>query len=261
MISRPMAMAWSSVSAAIVDGAAELGVEVSAADLVRGHHLAGGGLHQRRAAQEHPAGAAHDHAVIAHGRNIGAARGAVAHHQRHLLDAHFRQHGLVAENPPRHVFVGEDFRLKLQLRAGGIADMNHRQVVFDGDVEAAHDLLHRMRIPGAAFDGGIPGVDHDLAARDDADAGDHAGARRFAVIGGIGGQGRQFEERRAGIEQLLDARPWGLLALLGEAVEVALRTYVARLVELASELRGQALVVGIARLEIFRRGADEGFED
>jgi hypothetical protein len=49
------------VGGGIVGGAGDAGVHVGAAELLDGHHLAGRGLDQRRAAEEDRAGAAHDH--------------------------------------------------------------------------------------------------------------------------------------------------------------------------------------------------------
>ena len=79
-------------------------------------------------------------------------------------------------------------------------------------------FLADERIPGAALHGGIVGADDHLAPGDDADADDGARRRRFAAIGHVGGERGQFEERRAGVEQLFDplARPH--LALAAPAV-------------------------------------------
>ena len=156
----------------IVAGAGDLRVHVGAAQLLDGDVLAGRGLHQRRAAEEDRAGAAHDHAVVAQRRDIGAAGRAMAEHQRDLRHAHLRQDRLVAEDAPGIVAVGEQFRLQRQEAAGAVAEMHDRQPVLDGDVERADDLLDRQRIPGAALHAGIVGADHHLAARDDADADD-----------------------------------------------------------------------------------------
>ena len=84
--------------------------------------------------------------------------------------------------------------------------MDDRQPVFHRDVERAHDLLDRQRIPGAALDGGIVGADRSLRGpRRCRCRTMRARRRRFAVIGHVGGERGQFEERRAGVEQLLDA--------------------------------------------------------
>ena len=53
-------------------------MHVGAAELLGGDVLAGGRLHQRRAAEEDAAGAAHHDRLVAERRQVGAARGAVA---------------------------------------------------------------------------------------------------------------------------------------------------------------------------------------
>jgi hypothetical protein len=68
----------------------------------------------------------------------------------------------------------------------------------------AQVLLHRDGIVGAALYRGIVGDNHAFAARYAADAGDHARARDLAAIHPVRGKRRQFEERRAGIQQALD---------------------------------------------------------
>src|SRR5579883_1421718 len=106
--------------------------------------------------------------------------------------------------------------------------MHDRQLVLDCDVERADDLLDRQRIPGAAFHGRIVGMDDDFAAGDNADTGDAAGAGRFTAIGAIRRQRREFEERRAWIEELLQPLARRHLALLREPIEIALWTRMSR---------------------------------
>ncbi len=77
------------------------------------------------------------------------------------------------------------------------------QPVLARDLLRAQMLLHRDRIIGAAFDRRVVGDDHAFAALDAADAGDDAGAVDVAVIHAEGGERRQLQERRAGIEQVL----------------------------------------------------------
>src|SRR2546423_1459211 len=50
-------------------------------------HLAGCGLHQRRSAEEDRTLVAHDDALVRHGRHVGPAGGAGAHHDRDLRNA------------------------------------------------------------------------------------------------------------------------------------------------------------------------------
>ena len=62
-------------------------VDVGAPELLAGHLLPGRRLHERRAADEDRAGAAHDHGLVAHRRDVGPAGGAEAHHRRDLRNA------------------------------------------------------------------------------------------------------------------------------------------------------------------------------
>ena len=66
-------------------------VERRAAELLGGHVLAGGGLHERRAADEDRAGSLDDDRLVAHRRDVGAAGGAGAHHDGDLRDVSARR--------------------------------------------------------------------------------------------------------------------------------------------------------------------------
>ena len=70
----------------VVGDAGSLRVDVRAAELLGRHVLAGGGLHERRAADEDRARAADDHRLVAHRGDIRAAGGARAHHHGDLWD-------------------------------------------------------------------------------------------------------------------------------------------------------------------------------
>mmetsp|Transcript_15820 Transcript_15820/g.36889 ORF Transcript_15820/g.36889 Transcript_15820/m.36889 type:complete len:228 (-) Transcript_15820:673-1356(-) len=98
----------------VVDHAALLAVHVGAAEVLGAHHLARGGLDQRRAAQEDGAVPLDDHRLVRHGRHVRAARGARAHHDRDLRDAHGRHVRLVVKNAAKVVAVGEDLILARQ---------------------------------------------------------------------------------------------------------------------------------------------------
>ena len=97
--------------------------------------------------------------------------------------------------------VGKHFGLVRQVGAAGIDQIDAGQPVLARDLLRAQMLLHRHRIIGAALDGGIVADDDAFAARDAADAGDDAGAVDGVVVHAVGGERRQFEERRAGIDQ------------------------------------------------------------
>src|SRR5581483_9519322 len=150
-------------------------------------------------------------------------------HDRDLLHAHLRQDRLIAEDATSVVAIREQIRLQRQESAGAIAEMHDRQAILDRDVEGAHRLLHRKRIPRAALHARVAGVDQHFAARHDADAGDDRRARHFAVVLLIRRERRELEERRARIEQPLDALAHEQLVLLAQAIDVALRTIESRL--------------------------------
>lgn len=180
-------------------------MHLAAAELLGRDHLAGGGLHQRRAAQEDRALAADDHRLVAHRGDVGAARRAGAEDGGDLRDAARGQGGLVEEDPPEVVAVGEDLVLLRQEGAAGVDQVDAGQPVVQGDLLGAQVLLDRHRVVRAALDGGVVGDDHDLAAGDPADPGDDAGGRGLAVVHAVGGQRGELQEGRSGVEQPVHA--------------------------------------------------------
>src|SRR5258705_13430996 len=89
-------------------------MQVAATEILGADLLARRGLYQRRAGEEDRALIADDDALVAHRRNVGAARGTAAHHTGDLgdaLPAHLR---LVVEKPPEVIAVGEDLGLVRQ---------------------------------------------------------------------------------------------------------------------------------------------------
>ena len=189
----------------VVDDAGRARVDVAAAEVLGADLLAGGRLHQRRAAEEDRALVLDDHRLVAHRRHVGAARGARAHHRGHLADARGRHLRLVEEDAAEVVPVGKHLVLHRQERAAGVDEVDAVQVVLLGDRLGAQVLLDRERVVGAALHRGVVGDDHAVAAGDLADAGDDAGARHLALVHPVGGQRRDLEERRAGVEHVVDA--------------------------------------------------------
>ena len=183
-------------------------VHLGAAEVLGRDHLAGGGLHQRRAAEEDGALPFDDDALVAHRRHIGAAGGAGAHHHGDLRNAERGQRRLVVEDAAEVLAVREHLGLVRQVGAAGIDQVDARQPVLARDLLGAQVLLHRHRIVGAALDGGVVADDHAFAAFDAADAGDQAGAVDGVVVHAAGGKRRQFQERAAGIDQAHHAFAW-----------------------------------------------------
>ena len=159
------------------------------------------GLHQRRAAEEDRALPFDDDGLVAHRRHIGAAGRARAHHHGDLRDARRGHVRLVVEDAAEMFAVGKHLGLMRQVGAAGIDQIDAGQMVLARDLLGAQMLLHRHRIIGAALDGGVVAHDHAFAALDAADAGDDAGAVDVAVVHAEGGERRQFQERRAGIDE------------------------------------------------------------
>ena len=108
--------------------------------------------------------------------------------------------------------VGENLVLLGQERAAGIDEIEARQAIVPRDVLGAKMLFHRHRIIGAALDGRIVGNDHAFAARHAPDPCDKARRMGIAAIESVRGKRADFQERRAGIEQQIDAVPRQKLA-------------------------------------------------
>ena len=211
-------------------------VHVGAAELLGRHHLAGRRLHQRRAAEEDRALVAHDHGLVRHRRHVGAARRARAHHHGDLRDAGRRQRRLVVEDAAEMLAIGKHLGLVRQVGAAGIDQIDAGQPVLARDLLRAQMLLHRHRQVGAALDGRVVGDDHAFAPFDAADAGDDAGAVDRVVVHAVGGERRELEERRAGVDQRHHA--------------IARQQLAAREVPLARALRAAGGGLGAALLEL-----------
>ena len=190
----------------VVGHAGEAGVHIAAAEVLGRHHFAGGGLHQGRAAQEDGALVLHDDGFIAHGRHIGAACRARAHHHRNLRNALGRKIGLVEEDAAEVIAVGENFVLVRQVGAAAVHQVDARQAVLLRDLLRPQVLLDGERVVGAALHGGVVADHHALHACDPADAGNHAGGwgRVAAVLLLVNIQRRQgadFQERGVRVQE------------------------------------------------------------
>ena len=132
----------------------------TAAELLGGDVLAGGGLHQRWAGQEDGALVFNDDGLVTHGRNVGATCSAGAHDGGQLRDTLGRQVGLVEEDATEVVAVREYVILLQQHRTAGIHQVDARKVVLLGDLLGTEVLLHSHRVVGTAGDGGVISGDH-----------------------------------------------------------------------------------------------------
>ena len=116
-------------------------------------------------------------------------------------------------------------------------------------------LLDRHRIIGAALHRRVVADDHHLAARDAADAGDHARARHFAVVHVAGGELADLEERRARIEQPLDAVARQQLAARDMPLAMLFGAAQRRLGDVGAQLLGQRAIMRRARARELRRSS------
>jgi hypothetical protein len=208
----------------VVGDARDLRMEVATAEVLGRHLLAGRGLHQRRPAEEDRAGPLHDHRLVAHRRDVCAAGRRAAHHQRHLRDPKRRHPGLVVEDPPEVVAVGEDVGLQWQERSTRIDEVHARQPVLERDLLRAEVLLDGHWVVGAALDGRVVGDDDTGRALDPADSRDHARTRRIVVVHAVRSERAQLEEGAPGIEQAVDPFADRQLAPLAMSSDRALVT-------------------------------------
>ena len=237
-------------------------VHVGAAQILGADDLAGGRLHQRRAAQEDGALPAHDDRLVAHRRHIGAAGGARAHHRGDLRNALRGEVRLVEEDAAEVVAVGEDLVLHRQEGAAGIDQVDAGQAVLQRDLLCAQVLLHGDREVGAALHRGIVGDDDALAPGDAADAGDDAGGGDLVVVEAVRGELRQLEERRTGVDQSRDAIARQQLVAREVALARGLTAALSRLRDAGAQVlhqfahrRGVGREVGRARIYV---GAEMG---
>src|SRR5436305_745074 len=91
------------------------------------------------------------------------------------------------------------------VRAGGVDEIDARQVVLQRDFLRAQMLLNGHRQVRAAVHGRVVRDDEALALPDPPDAGDDARGGRFFIVDPVRGERRELEERRVGIEQRGDA--------------------------------------------------------
>ena len=75
------------------------------------HHLTSSGFNQRRASEKNGALFLHNNRLVSHGRHIGTARSARAHHRSDLRDIARRHIGLVKKDASKVFPVWEYFVL------------------------------------------------------------------------------------------------------------------------------------------------------
>jgi hypothetical protein len=180
----------------VIAEAGGAGVHVGAAELLLLRVLAGGHLHERRAAEEHLGAFADEDRVVGHAGDVRAAGRRGPEDHRDGGDAGLRQGGEVVEGAPTG---DEDVLLGAQVRTRRLGEVDDREAVLAGDRQAAEGLGDRVRVGRAALDGGIRTADVALDAADAADAGD--GGTTRVEVRAVTDQRLELEERAALVEQ------------------------------------------------------------
>src|SRR5207249_8550019 len=196
------------VRLAKIDGSAHLGVYSRASQVLRGDFLADGRLHQRRPGQKQAAALRHQD-VIAHHRQVSAARHAHSHDGCDLRDSHGAHDRIVAEDAAEVVGIREDVLLQRQKNARGVHKINRGDAVLHGDILRAYDLLGRHGKEGAGFYRGVVGDQHDQSAAYATEAGDDPCRRRATpfLVHLVCGVEAKLEERAAAVKELVQALP------------------------------------------------------
>ncbi len=204
----------------IVGDTRESRVDVGAAEILGRHLFARRRLHERRTAQEDGARALDDDRFVRHRGHVGAASRARAHDDRNLRDALGGHARLVVKDAAEVIAVGEHLCLQRQEGTARVHEVDARKPVLERNLLRTEMLLDGQGIVGAALDRGIVGNDEDVAVRDASDARHEAGGRRVVVVHVPRGKRRELEERRIGIEQLIDAFAHGKLALRAVPLQI-----------------------------------------
>ena len=135
------------VDGEVVGKTTDSGVHLGAAERLVVALLAGGHLHQRRAAEEHLRSLLDHHDVVAHSRHVGAAGRGVAEHDGDGRDSFGRQLGDVVEGLPAG---DEDLALGRQVGAAGLDQVDHWQRFSRAICVGPQRLAHRHRVRRAA---------------------------------------------------------------------------------------------------------------
>ncbi len=176
------------------------------------HVLAGDGLDDVRAGDEHVRGLVHHDHVVGQGGGVGRAAGGGAHDERNLRDD-AGSVDVVAEDVREHGQRGDAF---LDAGAAAVEDAHHRAAVAQREFLDLDDLLAVDLAQRAAVDGEVLAVDRHRAAVHRAVAGDEPVAERLLLLhaegrGTVHGQGVELDEG-ALVQQEVDAFAGGVLA-------------------------------------------------
>ena len=193
--------------------------------------LPGRHLDQRRAAEEDQPLLADHHREVGHAGLVGAAGGRAAGDEGDARDPGRGGSGQVAE---AGAAGDEDLLLARQVGAAGLDEADPRQPVRRRDLLGAQVLAQRVGVAGAAADGRVGGADHALDPLDDADPVHLRGTD--LVLGSVGAEGADLEERRVAVEQELNSLAGQQPAAVVVALDALLTAAEARLLLLPLEL-------------------------
>ena len=143
--------------------------------------------------------------MIAHDGKIRAARHAHAHDGGDLRNTHRAHHRVVAKDAAKIIGVRKNIFLERQKHSRGIDQIDRWNVIFDGDILRADHFLRGHGEKRAGFYGRIIRDDHKRAAAHFCEPGDGSCGWRAApfLVHFERGVDSQFEEMRAGVDQLL----------------------------------------------------------
>ena len=166
---------------AIIHRAANRCMHRRAAQFFCRNLLPDGGLHQRGPSQEKAAAVGHQY-VVAHDRQITAARDAHAHNGRDLGNAHRRHDRVIAKDTAKVIGVGKNIFLKRQENACRVDQINRGHAILHRNVLCPDNFLRSHGEEGASFHGGIVGDNHHQSSVNACQPSDHAGRWRSAPL-------------------------------------------------------------------------------
>ena len=185
-----------------INGARNLSMHRSSAELLRSNLLPNRRLHQRRPGEKQPAAFRHQHG-IGHHRQIRAACHAHAHDGRDLRNILRRHHRVIAKDAPKIILIRKHILLQRKKHAGRVNQINRGNTILKRNRLRADHLLRRHGKERAGLHRGIVRNDHHEPAMHAAQAGDNARRRRSTPlrIHFVCGIKAKLKKLRAGIKQ------------------------------------------------------------
>src|SRR5581483_4962093 len=190
----------------IVHSSGSLGLHGSSAQLFGGIFRANGRLHQCRPGKEEAAVFCHQDGVTHHWK-IGASTHTHAHEGRNLRNTHSRHDSVITKNAAKIVNVRENIFLERQESAGGVDQIDGRNMVFNSDVLGADNLLNGHREKCASLYRGIVHNQHEQSPVDPSQARNHSRTARAApfLVHFKCSVNSQFKEGTLGIDQQVNS--------------------------------------------------------